>query len=351
MIGVLAGGKARLDDAAASVKRYGTLTEAQEASAKRLDKAFVDLGKATSGFSDRIAASVAPRLSLLIERVTDWTVANRELIGQAIERKLDGIERFVGKLSKAWAWLISIPAVAWMMKSVDASTALDAALVVLGGTMAGPVLHILGVITAAIWRMNASLLANPFILLAIAAAASAYIVFDNWKNIDSYFDSKLGRVRQSFDRHWSIGVQSAVREFNPVVILGDALNGLSKYLFDFDLYDAGRKLIQRLIDGIKSLLPDLSSILAPLERVDRWLGRQAAAIGKAVATSPVNPAAPLVGAAASGRAGGAAVVPVDVQGGVKVEVSFSNPPPGTRVSTSDSGMADATTRVGPSHVF
>lgn len=347
LIAVLLKGRAGLDAAAAAQKRFGGTTREQSQAALKLNAAFKELDLATSGFSNRIAAAVAPRLIPLIERLVEWTVANREIIGQAIERKLDAIERFVDKLSRAWDYLIRLPVVKWLLSMVDASDALDAALALLGGTIAGPVLHILGVVTAAVWRMNAALLANPFILLAFAAAASAYIIFANWANIDSYFESKLGRVKQAFDRHWSTGVQAAVREFNPVVIMGDALNGLSKYLFDFDLYEAGRRLIQRLIEGVKSLLPSLSSIMEPLERIDRWLGRQAAAIGKAVATSPLNPAGGVAAVAGGGRQG---PVPVDVNGAVKVDITLSGKTDGARASVSDSGAAEATIRVGQSRM-
>jgi len=349
LIAILIGGRAAFDAAAADAKRFGSLTVEQAASARKLDKAFIGLDKATSAFSARISAAVAPRLTMVIERIIDWTAANRELVGQAIERKLDGIERFVTKVGKAFDFLVSIPAVRWLLKSVDASTALDIALIAISGTIAGPVLHMLGVVTASIWRMNAALWANPYLLVAAAAAAAAYVIYDNWGNIDTYFENKMSRVRKAMDRGWADGMLEILREFNPVTLTADALDGLSKYLFDFDLYDAGKRLIQRLIDGAKSLLPSLEEILEPIRKVERWLGRAAAAVPTVGPIArPGSLPAPSGGSAIVGN-GSNGRVPVDVQGGVKVDISISGAPPGTRTDAKDSGMASANVRVGPSH--
>lgn len=343
LIAILAGGRKALDDAAVDAKRFGTLTDAQAASAGRLDKAFINLDKATSSFSARISAAVAPRLTALIDRITEWTAANRELVGQAIERKLDGIERFVGKLSTAWKVAVAIPAVAWLMKTVEASDALDGALVVLGGTMAGPVLNILSVITASVWRMNAALWANPWVLAAAAAASAAYIIYDNWGNIGDFFEQKMGRVKAAFDQNQLSGINAWLREFNPVAIMADALNGLLKYLFKFDLYDAGAQLVRRLIQGIKDFLPSLDGILKPLERLmptirpvatPRYLGG-----GLDVATPAV---------AGVGGVGGAAASLADLQGRVQIDVNV-RAPAGTSVDAAGNGLAaHPTTRVGMS---
>jgi hypothetical protein len=39
-------------------------------------------------------------------------------------------------------------------------------------------------------------------------------------------------------------------EFNPIRLVADAMNGLSKYLFGFDLYAADRNILGRLVSGV-----------------------------------------------------------------------------------------------------
>jgi hypothetical protein len=84
----------------------------------------------------------------------------------------------------------------------------------------------------------------------------------------------MAAVRAAFDRGLGSGLWTLFKEFNPLTLIAETLNGLSKWLFDFDLFEAGNRLLQRLIDGIKSLLPDFDAILAPVRNAWSWASNQ-----------------------------------------------------------------------------
>jgi len=139
--------------------------------------------------------------------------------------------------------------------------------------------------------INVALLANPItwvVLGVIALAGAIYLVYRNWSDIVaffaptwkviedaftvtvdaiyqswsgivSFFTAKWDGVKEAFDHGWVEGVVKLLSEFNPVSLLGDAMNGLIKWLLGFDLAEAGRKMIGSLIQGIQGavdMLPD-----------------------------------------------------------------------------------------------
>ena len=88
-------------------------------------------------------------------------------------------------------------------------------------------------------------------------------------------------MRAAFDKSWTGGILKALWEFNPVKIVGDSMNALSKWLFDFDLFDAGEKLIGSLASGMKSVLSMLPNSALRVMGLDSWVG----GLGSSVQTS------------------------------------------------------------------
>lgn len=270
-------GRSGIADLRAEMKRYSGLTDEHRTSFERLDTAYKQLDKAGGGLSSRLSAAIAPGLIRVVEWTTNWIVANRELIAQALERKVAKIGQAFDIVAKAGESLLAVPFVADFLKGVDAGTAFDIVVGGLGLTMAGPVFAALQIVTKGIWAMNAALLTNPFVLVAAAVAAAAYAIYANWGPITAWFDEQMTAIRTAFDQGLGTGLFEIFYRTNPFKIIADAVNGLSKWLFGVDLYAAGARLLQRLMDGIKSLLPDFTALWAPVDRALAWTGNRMSA--------------------------------------------------------------------------
>ena len=158
----------------------------------------------------------------------------------------------------------------------------------------------LGGLSEAMLGLGVAIEATPvgWILTAIAAIAfGAYAIYKNWDSIVSYFQQKFDGVKAAFDKNWAGGILKALWEFSPIKILADTMNGLVKWLFGFDLYDAGRSIVAGLARGLKSVVGLLPKSVLHLLGLDGWLADNGEAAGaqsatKAVAAAVSQPSAP-----------------------------------------------------------
>ncbi|MBR2813478.1 MAG: phage tail tape measure protein [Reyranella sp.] len=314
--------------------RFKATTKEQAQSLGELDTAYKQLDKAGSGLSQRISVALAPSLVRVVRWTTDWVVANREFIGLYFDRKVAAIGRAFDLVSSAIDKVLAVPLVAEWLKGVDVGTAFDVALGALGLTMAGPLFAAISVVTKAVWAMNVALLTNPFVLLAAAIAGAAYAIYANWGPISAWFGAQMDEINAAFDRGLGSGLWEAFLRLNPVTLIANALNGLSKWLFDFDLFAAGQRLIQRLIDGIKSLLPDFNALWAPIDRAMSWVGDRVSAgaaglnAGYAAGNMPgdFNPAMTLPAVPSPGSAAGLAGAGVQQRARIEAEIRVKADP-------------------------
>ena len=124
----------------------------------------------------------------------------------------------------------------------------------------------------AILLAGRALLANPLMLALTAIAGMAYVIYQNWDGIVSYFRGKIDRVRAAFDEGLLNGVLKALSEFNPFVLMADAAEGLFTYItgwsfadvtagitaaFDIDLLQAGIDMMKSLMDGVVQKVNEL----------------------------------------------------------------------------------------------
>lgn len=68
-------------------------------------------------------------------------------------------------------------------------------------------------------------------------AAMAYVIYDSWDNIVSYFTEKIDRVAAAFDTGLLNGVLKLLSEFNPFVLIYDAAQGLFTYITGWTFAD------------------------------------------------------------------------------------------------------------------
>ncbi|MEO6920529.1 MAG: hypothetical protein ABI171_16225 [Collimonas sp.] len=153
-------------------------------------------------------------------------------------------------------------------------------------------------LSTAFLAVGAAIAATPigWLIAGVAAVAfGVYAIYKNWDNIVEFFRKKWEGVKSAFDKSWTDGIVKALWEFSPVKLLGDTMNGLTKWLFDFDLYAAGKNIVASLVRGIKSITSMLpSSVLKKLGLAD-WVSSPGTVNVVSPATAPAaGPAAPLV---------------------------------------------------------
>lgn len=85
-------------------------------------------------------------------------------------------------------------------------------------------------------------LANPLILALTLIAGMAYVIYDNWSGIVSYFTGKIDRVRAAFDEGLLNGVLKLISEFNPFILIMDAATGLFTYITGWSFGDVRKAL-------------------------------------------------------------------------------------------------------------
>jgi tape measure domain-containing protein len=104
----------------------------------------------------------------------------------------------------------------------------------------------------------AAIVSAPVLALTLAFAALAYVIYDNWDTIVSYFSDKIEAVRAAFDEGLLNGVFIAIAEFNPFTLLTELLLGLpalfAETFLGIDLYDAGARIMTSLWEGMKSVM-------------------------------------------------------------------------------------------------
>ena len=107
----------------------------------------------------------------------------------------------------------------------------------------------------------AAIVSAPVLALTLAFAALAYVIYDNWDTIVSYFSDKIEAVRAAFDEGLLKGVFIAIAEFNPFTLLTELLLGLpalfAETFLGIDLYDAGARIMTSLWEGMKGVMTEI----------------------------------------------------------------------------------------------
>jgi len=278
LIPFLIKGRAGIAELRAEMKRFSGLTDEHREGLEHLDKSYKQLDKAGSGLASRLSAAVAPSLARVVDWTTDWIAANRELIAQSLERKIAKIGLAFDVVKDSARSLLSVPVVGEFLKTADAGTAFDIALGGLGLTLAGPLFAAVQVVTAAVWRLNAAMYANPWVLLAAGIAFAAYEVYAHWGGIKEWFGEQMDAIRAASERGFGAEALEVFTRFNGFSLIAQAANAMVKDLTGIDLGRIARAWLTGMIAAIKSLLPDLDALWAKLDPVFAWVSRNTVAL-------------------------------------------------------------------------
>ncbi|MEP3245101.1 MAG: phage tail tape measure protein [Sneathiella sp.] len=214
----------------------------------------------------------------------------------------------------------------------------------------------MGTLLTAIKLLNLALLANPIVAvitaIAVAVAAAAYLIYDNWDKIVGYFTDKFDAVVAAFDKGFLQGIYTLLLEFNPFLMLFDYYDGLIAYLTGFDLAGSIQKQMEAIASVIDEynpfpvLMASMDKLIAAFESLDlsgMFMNQVTSLagqlpdwatgileIGSGSASQPVqqNSAVENIVAGSGGRARDARA---------KVDVNFAGVPRGTRINSNSSG--------------
>ncbi len=227
LIPLLASGSAGLRRAAADARHLGLVMSETDARAlTRFNTSMTRMTGSIRGVWNAIAARLAPVLSPLIDQVTEWIAANRDLIATNLAgyiRAIPGvIEDLTGRirrllealdpaiqLVKGWIEWFGVLNTVLLAFGLWLGSGLIKALAGLVVALGAPMLAALGSFFAAIKAggtamaaFNAALWANPIgvVLLAITAlATAAWLIWKHWEPIKAFFAGLWSRVKGHFN--------------------------------------------------------------------------------------------------------------------------------------------------------
>lgn len=300
LIPLLARGRHSLEEMSAEAEHLGLVMSAEAVkSAKEMEDSWLRLEGATRGLSNAIGAQLFPILMPLVNQLTEWIAANREIIATNIR---DIVAQLADALrSVDWAgWGRGIrDAIGTIWSIVEAAGGLKVVLGVLAVFMAGPFVAAIFAVGQAFVALGVAILTTPigWITAGIAAiAGGAFLIYRNWGSIAEFFRARWEEIVKIFRAAWD--------EIQPII------NGIK-----FVLTAPGRGL-----DAARNYFrgnPQPTG--APDEAVDPTTGLRL-------------PGPRLYGP--NGVIGGQ-----PQSGKTDVTVRFENAPPGTRVDARSSGNA------------
>jgi phage-related protein len=401
MINFLGAGRESLEAMTAEARKYGVITTEQARAAEAFGDAQSRLQKVIAGLGNTNAGDLLPVLQPLIDRMTEWIAANRQLIATEV---VETVKRLAASLAAIdWAGVIDgargvgqgIAAV------VDFMGGWGTAIAALVALVNAPLIGAIAAVASAMGKLALVFVANPVLAGVAAIAAATLLIYNNWDAVSGYFSRLWAGVRELFSTTagW---IDGKLHEILPAPLYA-AWTGLTGWYGD--LFGALMQVFTGLadfvvgvftgdvagaVDGIKQAWEGIGdyfdTILAPVAAAfdsvwgtispiidnirggmsaiaDSWVGRQLGFGSEGgEATEPEEPEVPAVpgpvrrggsrgthpslvkAAKAAGATGQAPVARVD--GEVLARVEFANAPPGTRVVTESRGDVTSTAAVG-----
>lgn len=157
-----------------------------------------------------------------------------------------------------------------------------------------------------------------FLLAGAAIVGVAVMIYKNWDKFSEFFIEKFDKVRSAFKDGFVVGLWNLWKEFNPVTLIIESINGLVKFITGIDIGG----MIKSKVSG---LLPGGGGESDPAE-----------AVNSPMRPNPNYTAVPEGGPIAAGLANAKAAITVD----------FKNLPTGASVDTKATGGADIKTNQG-----
>ncbi len=116
-------------------------------------------------------------------------------------------------------------------------------------------------------------LANPIVAVVTAIAAAAYLIYENWDTVGPYFKKLWEGIKEIFA--WAMdGLAHLLNNFSPIGILYNLIKqAMAQFNIDMPatFTEAGSMMINGLIKGLKSMMPDVSATIGDIgDNVSNW---------------------------------------------------------------------------------
>ena len=235
------------------------------------------LKKSARGLTNTIGKQLIPVITPLIQSLAKWITANRELISNKIAEFLEkfkavlpqikdfltGIWNGINKTADAmggWTPILKYSGELFLgIKSIQFAGWLKTT-----GKAAIGLSKSFKKVIPVLFRFGLALFANPIglVIAGIAAlVAAGYFLYKNWDKIVAYiknmwngvknfFSEKFASITKLFDDGFINGILNLLKNFNPVTLVMNAIDGIFKYFSGISLIDAGAKFIKSFGDGI-----------------------------------------------------------------------------------------------------
>ena len=339
LLPMLKEGSQGLANFSAEARRLGlVIDDASVRAGEEFGDALDRLKLSFTGVRNTIGSAVIPALTDLVGKLTELVVkyqpqiqAFAENFAAELPGRIETLIGFMGDLADGIQPVLD--AIGWLSDTFGGA---NVALTAIGTAITAFLLPPLISLTTAIYGLGAALLATPvgwFIAAVAAIAGLAYVVYDSWDDIVSFFEEKWAGVEAAFSDGIINGITKLWLEYNPVTLMMEAFNGLIKYLTGWDLAAILRQKITAAVEAIRNALPDWAKDLLGIDG--------ASVTGTAAAATPIGQRAAQIGQQAAQAATGRQQ-PQEVL----VRVDMNNLPAGTRVQTEGSQGAKFDTNLG-----
>lgn len=353
MTRILADGTAGLDKQREAARQTGSVMSGKAvAAADDLGDSIDRLKMTAGGAAGILFGKLVPVLQPLVTQLTNWIIANRELIGQ----KLDGAFKAIGQALERIDWPATIQAVKDVAKFVgDLWTKVGGAggaFKIYAGIMAVQMvptiraaIPVVGALISIFRVLFVTMMANPIVAVVALLIGAIALVIANWKDFEE-FGAELWRTLKVLwiDGTKAIGDLWAALAAGGMQVWQDFKLGLSD-LWDgiVGVFTAAWDKIGSIVERVKGAVRD---VIGGARSVTDALGITDAAPttspmargGGADWTRMLGPPVTLPGA--GGLPGAAGAGRAEVSGGVTVR--FENAPPGLRISQTTSGTPGLT---------
>ncbi|WP_028210780.1 transglycosylase SLT domain-containing protein [Paraburkholderia mimosarum] len=199
LLPILSQGRAALERYEAEAARLrGPFTPDIAARAQAFNYSILRIGLAIDGLKASISDKLAPVLGPIIDRMTEWFVANRDLISQNVAAMVQNVADAISEIVKDIDWPTFLKQVGDGIKgfiafSREVGKAIDALggfktiatglAVYMAGTFLASVLGSIGAITTAVTTLSTVAWANPIIAALAAIGFLAYEVVKHFREI------------------------------------------------------------------------------------------------------------------------------------------------------------------------
>lgn len=206
MIPLMSRGSASLIEMREEAEHLGLVMSSDAVkSAKAMEDSWLRLEGATRGLSNAIGAQLFPILKPLVDGLTEWIAANRQIIATNIREIVTQLATALRSVDwEGWGRGIrDALASAWSI--IEAVGGMKTVLIGLAVFMAGPFVASLFAVATAFKALGAAMLFTPIglIVTGIAAvAAGAYLIYRNWGSIGEFFRARWDEVIKIFRAAW-----------------------------------------------------------------------------------------------------------------------------------------------------